>query len=650
MQAQILFVSGSQSAIEELEKLLQDSDIGLMAMDPKKMSAINKQLADGRIDLVLLPFPAENKTIQTQYEEWLRLYPQIPFILFCLPDTTDKALEMFSKGVQDYVVQGETSAAGFQKTMRSSLKRIKLRSELDKARKEAEEALAYKDRMLARMSHQLRTPLNAITGFAELLSDTQLESKQSFYNNHIRENANKLVGFINDLLDFSKIEAGLISIHDHPFNMYDSVHECINAVLPAALQKSLDLVFHIASAFPPAVMGDDLRIRQLIMNLLENAIKFTDKGHVKLTVDQCEKHKDMFCIQVSDTGKGIQEELIPTLFKPYTKLDEDSGMKSGVGLGLAICQHLANQMHGTIEVESELKKGSVFTIRLPLRQPPRDFLEQLAEKEADPPAGKRICYITSDDLNDALLKDYCARWKLQLDIEHTTEDIPDFGKRLESYEMIITNLRPNKKLDLKLVDRVRAKKPMPHIMFKLPEKAYDRLTIIRKDTVVLLKPVKTDELKNAIRLVFMKNADQMNTIQRLPVADQHLGDSHPLDILVAEDNAINQKIIQGVLNRYNYQPKLVENGRLALEACQKRVYDVVLMDIQMPEMDGLTATREIRKALPASRQPLIVALTADALLKSRSDYREAGMDEVLYKPVQTRQLMDMLARTERISR
>lgn len=646
----MLFVSGNQSAIEELKQLLQDSDIGLVAKDTEEVPAISKQLAKGNFDLVLLPFPAKNKTVHTQYEEWLSLYPHIPFILFCLPNNTDKALELFSKGVQDYVIQGETSAAGLQKTLRSSLKRITLRSELDKARKEAEEALSYKDRMLARMSHQLRTPLNAITGFAELLSDTQLESKQSYYNNHIRENANKLVGFINDLLDFSKIEAGLISIHEHPFNMYDSVHECINAVLPAALQKKLDLVFHVSSAFPAVVMGDDLRIRQLIMNLLENAIKFTDKGYVKLTVDQCERHKDMFCIQVSDTGKGIQEDLIPTLFKPYTKLDEDNGMKSGVGLGLAICQHLANQMHGTIEVESVLKKGSVFTIRLPLRLPSRDFLAQIADQEADPPAQKRICYITSDDLNDGLLKDYCAHWKLPLDIEHTSEDIPDFSSRLESYDLLITNLRPNKKLDLKLVDRVRAKKPIPHIMFKLPEKAHDRLTVIRKDTVVLLKPVKTDELKHAIRLVYEKNADQLNTIQRLPVADQHLGDSHPLDILVAEDNAINQKIIQGILHRYNYQPKLVENGRLALEACQKRVYDVVLMDIQMPEMDGMKATREIRKALPASRQPLIVALTADALLKSRSDYREAGMDEVLYKPVQTRQLMDMLARTERISR
>ncbi len=650
MAIEILFVPGNQSEEPELRQWLQDSDIGFSVIESENLTAINKRMAEGKCDLVLLSFPPSQDSLSAQYEAWLREFPHIPFILFCQEANTDQALAMFSKGVQDFIIQGETTATEFQKTILSSLKRIKLRSELDKARQEAEEALSYKDRMLARMSHQLRTPLNAITGFAELLSDTNLESKQSFYNQHIRENANKLVGFINDLLDFSKIEAGLVTIHEHPFNMYDSVNECINAVLPAALRKNLDLVFHIASDFPLTVMGDDLRIRQLMMNLLENAIKFTEKGHVKLYVDQCEQHKEMFCVQVADTGKGIQEDLIPTLFKPYTQLDEDAGMQSGVGLGLAICQYLVAQMKGSIEVESELEKGSVFTIRLPLALPSRGLSEQLRDDDPELPEQKRILYITSDKLNDDLLRDYCAHWNLPLVIEHTTEDIPDFGKRLEQFDLLITNLRPNKKLDLKLVDRVRAKKPMPHILFKLPEKAHNRLTVIRKDTIVLLKPIKTVELKNAIRLVFEKNADQMNTIQSLPIADQHLGDSHPLDILVAEDNAINQKIIQGVLNRYSYQPKLVENGQMAFEACQKRVYDVVLMDIQMPEMDGMTATRKIREALPASRQPLIVALTADALLKSRSEYMEAGMDEVLYKPVQTRQLMDMLAKTKRISR
>ncbi len=197
---------------------------------------------------------------------------------------------------------------------------------------------------------------------------------------------------------------------------------------------------------------------------------------------------------------------------------------------------------------------------------------------------------------------------------------------------------------------MRAQKKMPHILFKNPDKANDRLTVIRKDTVILLKPINIWELQSTISLTLQGQGNQLNTAQNIPTADEHLGEYHPLEILVAEDNAINQKIIQGILNRHSYQPKMVENGRLALESIRQRTYDIILMDIQMPEMDGMEATRRIRQEFPAGKQPLIIALTADALQKSRKEYMEAGMDDVLYKPVQTRKLMELLAKSKRIER
>ncbi len=649
---QLLLISSSKNDYVDFEELVKEASpkTAIQYTNPSHNGEIIQLLSEARHELVLMALESDDSDNQNMRKELVKRFSKIPFILICNVEQKKEAIEAVELGFQDYLIRGKTTGAEMLKIISTSIARENLRNELEKAHAQAEEALAYKDRMLARMSHQIRTPLNAITGMSELLQDTELSGKQSYYNQLIRESSNKLVGLINDLLDFSKIEAGLIKIHEHPFSIYENVHECIQTVLPDAINRKIDLNYHVASNCPTTILGDDLRIRQLILNLLENGIKFTQHGYVQLKVSYCNSHKSQLCISVEDTGKGIEKELIPTLFKPYTKLDVNNTKDSGVGLGLAICQNLVEMMNGSIHVDSEVGKGSVFTIKLPLKTTEEDLSNRQEEEVRQIPKGLKVLYLTANSLENELLKDYFAFWGLQLEIRFTNEESPVFGDWLNDFDVLITNLRDNKKLDLKLVDRVRAKKKMPHILFKNPDKANDRLTVIRKDTVILLKPVNIWELQTTISLILQDQGNQLNTAQNIPTADEHLGEYHPLEILVAEDNAINQKIIQGILNRHSYQPKLVENGRMALESMRQRTYDIILMDIQMPEMDGLEATRRIRQELPAKKQPLIIALTADALQKSRKEYMDAGMDDVLYKPVQTRKLMELLARSKRIER
>lgn len=383
------------------------------------------------------------------------------------------------------------------------------------------------------------------------------------------------------------------------------------------------------------------------MNLLENAIKFTSQGFVRLDVTSCKTAETTWlCFKVSDSGPGIKGDLLPQLFKPYVQASPDSSNKRGVGLGLTICDHLVKRMHGFIEVQSEPGKGSSFVIRIPFRP------VEGSQGSAPLPSlkDKKVLFLSADNALDKLVSEYLTYNNMQLDIKHIDQEYPTFSDWLPQYDLLITHLRTNVKIDLRLIDAVRDKKAIPHILFKDREKLNDKPIVIRKDTVILLKPLDYSELFDTMEAVLANRADDLNAIERQLQLDERMGEYHPLDILVAEDNAINQRIIMSVLNRYGYQIKMVENGKEAIESLERRVYDVVLMDIQMPVMDGLAATKTIRERFNKKRQPFIVALTADALQQSKNDYLNQGVDDLLYKPVQTKALMQLLAKCQRLDR
>ncbi|MBS4061352.1 MAG: response regulator [Bacteroidetes bacterium] len=575
-------------------------------------------------------------------------FPTLPLIIYCGQKYETNAMESLNNPAWDYFIIDDINKDNLYKTLIFNVKRIKQYEHFINASEEIREAKEYSNRLLARMSHEIRTPMNAVIGMTEMLYDTDLNSKQRYYTQTIHESGTLLVALFNDLLDFSKIEAGTIRIHDKPFLLHESMRESISSVLQFALEKRLELIYHIEPEMPLMVMGDDLRLRQIVMNLLDNAIKFTPHGYVKLFVRKSVfESKEEINISVSDTGPGIRSDLLPHLFKPYVQASEyENVQKKGIGLGLAICEQLAKRMNGKIDVVSVMGEGSTFTIRLPFRP----LEESLPEPKKQILENKKAVFITYDSLLDELLTDYCKYTGMSLEIVKMNLEYPVFGDQLNNFDLLITHLHPGLKIDLKLIDSVREKRDIPHILIKEREKANEKMVVIRKDTVIMLKPIDPAEFWDVAEAVIEGKANNLNTIERHIQLDERMGEYHPLDILVAEDNAINQRIIMSVLNRYGYHVKMVENGKEALESLERRLYDVVLMDIQMPVLDGIKATKLIRERFNSNRQPYIIALTADALQQSRTEYLTHGMDEVLYKPVQTKALMQLLANCQRLDR
>jgi len=571
-------------------------------------------------------------------------FSSLAFIISCTENNKKAALSLIAAGAQDYLIRDHTDAFILEKTILAAVERENLRKKLNKAVEQEYEARQNSNRLLGRMSHEIRTPMNAVIGMAEMLCDTELTSKQRYYAQLIRESGNMLVGLFNDLLDYAKIESGKVKIHQRPMPLRQSMQETMESVLDQALEKKLDFILHIQPDLPQMIVGDALRIRQVVMNLIENAIKFTDAGYVKLKVEaEQSQNEPGLVISVEDTGQGIREEVLPQLFKPYVKGEQhEAAQIKGIGLGLSICDHLVKKMKGKIEVHSILGSGTTFKVTLPLLV---DESYEIAQA-ASVLEGVKVLFLSHDGLLIDLLQEYFTFLGAAFKARKEEQETPVFTDELKEYDLLVTDLRANFKLDLKLVDRVRNKHAIPHILIKDREKLNDQLVVIRKDTVIILKPVILHELLQAVQAVLSGTADVLNQRDHLPPADEHMGDYHPLEILVAEDNAINQKIILSVLSRFGYSPKLVDNGQMALESVSQKAYDLILMDIQMPVMDGIEATRQIRARVPRSVRPRIVALTADALQKSTEEYLNKGLDDVLYKPVQTKDLLRVLGETD----
>lgn len=614
----------------------------------KQLGEIIQYLVDAPQSMILINPVQNNQWSNDQLINLSSRFPLVPLLVFCNREFEKNILDVLSKHVWDYIIVEDLNPDCVRKTLVFNQSRIEHFKILHTANDQVKDAKEYSNRLLARMSHEIRTPMNAVIGMAEMLNDTDLTSKQRYFVETIQESGTLLVALFNDLLDFSKIEAGTIRIHDKPFDLLESIRESLANVLEAALEKRIELITNIDPNLPQMVMGDDLRLRQILMNLMDNAIKFTPFGFVKLEVRQeVYKNTENLVFDVSDSGPGIRSDLLPHLFKPYVQASEHENVqKKGIGLGLAICEHLVKRMQGNILVQSTLGEGSTFTIQIPLRPAAVQKIGKLPESLK----GKKVIYLTNNSLIDSSIQKYCEQANMEFSMQEVNQEYPIFSDVLNSSDILITHLRTGLKIDLKLIDAVREKKEIPHILLKEREKTNEKLIVIRKDTVVMLKPLDLNELWEVAEAVINEQADGLNTVDKHMQLDERMGEYHPLDILVAEDNAINQRIIMSVLNRYGYQVKMVENGKEALESLERRIYDVILMDIQMPVMNGIEATKHIRERFHPERQPYIIALTADALQQSRTEYLSQGMDEVLYKPVQTKALVQMLASCNRLDR